>query len=296
MEHPTPRQALLLDISSDYLLVKSAGDSESAKSAKSRNREILTVRSGIKLQPERIPIQPWTDRPDEGPGTARASFGIGWRNDQPFEELAIRAAYHDLLDPEKGYTPDAQIEALSLAVRKYAPTSWNESSFGKALSDSQIRLERFTLLNMISLSPMDSLFHAPSWKFGIGMNTIKFNECRLCSNGYFSGGVGGAVERHWLKRELFFAFAEAEANYSSAYDERHRIGGGGSVGMLSDLTERWKLLVSGTYLRYALGDKSDDFRWTIGQRVTLLQNLALRLDYNHRDHDDDVMFAIQAFF
>ncbi len=290
------RQALLLDIASDYLLVKSTGDSESAKAAKSRNRDLLTVRSGIKLQPEPIPITPFTDRPDLGHGTARAGVGVGWRNKQPFDELSIRAAYHDLLDPENGYTPDAQIEALSLAVRKYAPTSWSDSSFSKNLGDSQIRLERFTLLNMVSLSPMDGLFHAPSWKFGIGMQTVRHNECRLCSNGYFNGGIGGAVESHWMRRELFFAFAEAEANYSKAYEERHRIGGGGTAGMLTDFTDRWRLLLSGTYLRYALGEKSDDFRWTVGQRFTLLQNLVLRLDYNHRDHDNDVIFSFQAFF
>ena len=143
---------------------------------------------------------------------------------------------------------------------------------------------------------MDGLSHAPSWKFGLGMNTIRHNDCRLCSNGYFNGGIGGSVESHWLKRELFFAFAETEANYSGAYEERHRIGGGGTVGMLADLTDRWKMLLSGTYLRYPLGDKGDDFRWTVGQRVTLLQNLALRLDYNHRDRDNDVMFSMQAFF
>jgi hypothetical protein len=293
---PLARQTLVMDIASDYLLLKSAGDSESAKTAKERNRDILTVRSKIKLPPEPMSIRPFTDRPDEGHGTSRAGVGIGWRNDQLYEELAIRAAYHDLLDPEKGYTPDAQIEALSLAVRQYSPTSWQESSFEKNLSDTQVRIERFTLLDMVSLSPMDALFHAPSWKFGVGMNTIRFNECRLCSNGYFSGGIGGSAERHWFKRELFFAFAEAEANYSHAYAEDHRAGGGGTIGLLTDLTDRWKLMASGTYLRYALGDKSDDFRWFVGQRFTLLQNLALRLEYNHRDHDNDVMFSMQAYF
>jgi hypothetical protein len=293
---PPQRQATVLDIASDYLLLKSSGERLNNNPYQQRNRELLLERSLLKVRPETVAISPFTDRPDSGHGTSRASVGIGWRNKQLYEELAIRAAYHDLLDPEKGYTPDAQIEALSLAVRQYSPTSWQESSFEKNLSDTQVRIERFTLLNMVSLSPMDGLFHAPSWKFGLGMNTIRFNECRLCSNGYFNGGMGGSIESHWFKRELFFAFAEAEANYSSAYQERHRIGGGGNVGMLSDLTERWKFLVSGTYLRYPLGDKSDDFRVNVGQRFTLLQNLTLRLDYNHRDHDDDVMFSMQAFF
>ena len=293
---PPQRQATVLDIASDYLLLKSSGEGLNNNPYQQRNRELLLERSLLKIRPENVAISPFTDRPDSGHGTSRASVGVGWRNKQLYEEYAIRAAYHDLLDPEKGYTPDAQIEALSLAVRQYSPTSWQESSFAKNLSDTQLRIERFTLLNMVSLSPTDGLFHAPSWKFSLGMNTIRHNNCRLCSNGYFNGGIGGSVESHWLKRELFFAFVEVDANYSGAYEERHRIGGGGTAGMLADLTERWKLLVSGTYLRYPLGDKSDDFRWTVGQRVTLFQNLTLRLDYNHRDRDNDVMFSMQAFF
>ena len=95
---------------------------------------------------------------------------------------------------------------------------------------------------------------------------------------------------------IFFAFAEAEADYSHAYAEDYRVGGGGSVGLLSDLTDRWKLIASGTYLRFPLGDKSDDFRWFVGHRYTLSQNWALRLEYNHRDHDNDVVFLVQAFF
>jgi opacity protein-like surface antigen len=91
-------------------------------------------------------------------------------------------------------------------------------------------------------------------------------------------------------------FAEAEGNYSHAYEERHRIGGGGTVGVLADLTERWKLMGTGTYLKYALGEKSDDIRWSVGSRYALSQNWALRLEYNHRDHDNDMLFTIQAFF
>jgi hypothetical protein len=143
---------------------------------------------------------------------------------------------------------------------------------------------------------MDAVFHSPSWKINVGMQTIRHNGCQLCSNGVVNGGVGAAIETQWLKREVYFAFAETEANYSKAYEERHRIGGGGTAGVLVDLTERWKLMATGSYLRYALGEKSDDFRWTVRQRYTLARNWALRLEYHHRDHDDDVLFALQAFF
>ena len=143
---------------------------------------------------------------------------------------------------------------------------------------------------------MDAVFHSPSWKINVGMQTIKHNGCQLCSNGVANGGIGAAVETQWLKREVYFAFAEGEANYSKAYEERHRIGGGGTAGMLADLTERWKIMATGTYLKYALGEKSDDIRWFVGSRYTLTQNWAIRLEYNHRDHDNDVLFSVQAFF
>ena len=74
------------------------------------------------------------------------------------------------------------------------------------------------------------------------------------------------------------------------------VGGGGTIGMLSDVTDRWKLMLSGTYLRYALGDKSEDLRWFVGSRYTLSRDWALRVEYNHRDRDNDVVFSVQAFF
>jgi hypothetical protein len=195
----------------------------------------------------------------------------------------IRAAYHDLLDPEPGFTPDAQIEVMSFSFRHYH-------------HESQARVERFSPLNIFSLAPIDSLSKVPSWRFNIGMNTIAYRGCLLCTNGYLSGGAGAAVESHVLGRQVFYAMAEVEANASRAYEESHRIGGGGTVGMLADLTDRWKLMASGSYLRYALGDKSEDIRLSVGQRISLTQNLAVRVEYNHRSHDNDVLATLHLYF
>jgi hypothetical protein len=277
------RKAFLLDLASDYLRYRIETTDSPPQDLKERNRAVLTARSQLRIPSEPFPVVPFAEQPELGHKTSRASVGTGWRNNDTFEELTVRAGYHDLLDPEIGYTPDAQIELASISLRHYNRID-------------QTRIERATLANVVSLSPMDSLFHAPSWKINVGMNTIRFGSCQLCSNGVVNGGIGAAVESHWLKREVFFAFAEAEADYSHAYEENHRVGGGGSVGMLTDLTDRWRLMATSSYLQYVLGDKSDDFRWFVGSRYTLAQNWALRLEYNHRDHDNDVMFSVQAFF
>ncbi|MFI5222789.1 MAG: hypothetical protein ACHQX3_00865 [Nitrospirales bacterium] len=54
-------------------------------------------------------------------------------------------------------------------------------------------------------------------------------------------------------------------------------------------------MATGTYLKYALGEKSDDIRWFIVSRDTIMRNWEPRLEYNHRDHDNDVVFSVQAF-
>jgi hypothetical protein len=277
------RRAFLLDLASDYLRYRIDTTDSPSPELKERNRAVLTARSQLRIPSEEFTVVPFAKQPELGHKTSRASIGAGWRNDDTFEEVTVRAGYHDLLDPEVGYTPDAQIEIASVTARHY-----NRAD--------QTRIERATLANVLSLSPIDSVFRAPSWKINVGMQTIRHRDCRLCSNGVVNGGIGGAFESRWLKREVLFAFAEAEANYSRAYEERHRIGGGGTIGMLTDLTERWKLMATGTYVKYALGEQSDDIRWFVGSRYTVSQNWALRVEYNHRDHDDDVLFSIQAFF
>lgn len=277
------RKAFLLDLASDYLRYRIDTTDSPPPELKERNRAVLTARSQLRIPSEPFTVVPFAKQPELGHKTSRAAVGAGWRNDDTFEEVTVRAGYHDLLDPEVGYTPDAQIEIASITARHY-----NRAD--------QTRIERATLANVLSLSPIDSVFHAPSWKINVGMQTIRHRDCQLCSNGIINGGIGGAIESRLLRREVLFAFAEAEANYSRAYEERHRVGGGGTAGMLADVTERWKVMATGTYLKYALGDKSDDIRWFVGSRYTLTRNWALRLEYNHRPHDNDVIFTVQAFF
>jgi len=277
------KQAFLLDLASDYLRYRVETTDDPKPEWKVRNRELLATRSQLRFPSEEFPVRPFAKQPELGHKTSRASIGGGWRNNDTFEEVTFRGGYHDLLDPEVGYTPDAQIEMASVTVRHY-----NRAD--------QTRVERATLLNLLSLSPIDSVFHAPSWKLNVGMNTIRHHDCQLCSNGFFNGGIGGAKELRLLNREVLFAFAETEASVSKAYDEMHRIGGGGTVGILADMTERWKIMATGSYLKFPLGDKSDDFRWYVGSRFTLAQNWAVRLEYNHRDRDNDVLFSVQAYF
>ncbi len=284
LKYPPTRQAFVLDLASDYLRYRSIADESHAAEYRDRNRAVLTARSAIRAKPDEEKIVPTTAPPEEGHKTSRAGVAAGWRNNELFEEINLRAGYHDLLDPEKGYQPGAQIELLSVALRHYERSD-------------QFRVERATLANIVSLFPMDSLFKSPSWKVNIGMDSIQHGGCKYCSSGVASGGIGASAESRLIGREIFFVFAEVESAYSHAYDENYRAGAGGSIGVTATITDRWSVLLSSTYLKFPLGEKSDDWRLYFGQRYTLQQNLALRLEFNHRDHrDNELLFTVHAYF
>lgn len=276
------RQAAVLDVATDYFLYKAATESDPAP-FEAQNKTVLLARSRLKGSAPATVYQPFSGPPDQGHNIIRAGVGIGWREGDFFTESNFRLAFHDLLDPEYGYTPDAQIEALSIALRHYHRRN-------------DTRIDRFTLLNITSLSPIDSLFLKPSWKLDTGFDTVQRNGCRYCLAGRANGGIGLAAESHWLKREVYFGFAEIVSEYGKAFERGYRIGGGLSVGVLVDITDRWKVAATTAYLGFPLGEKKPEWRVSAQQRFTLSKNLALRFDFNQRANRQDYLLNLHFYF
>lgn len=153
-----------------------------------------------------------------------------------------------------------------------------------------------TLLNITSLSPVDSLFFKPSWRFNSGFETIDRNGCRFCRLGGASGGIGLTVESSWFQREVFYGFTEVAAEYSRALAHDYRIGGGLSVGILADLTDRWKVSASASYFGYGAGDQKPEWRFGAQQRFTLTKDLALRFDFNQGLSKQEYLLNLYFYF
>jgi len=276
------RQAAVLDVASDHFLYRAATESDSAP-FEARNMTVLLARSQLSVAATPLRYQPFSGPPDQGHNIIRAGVGIGWREREFFTETNFRLAFHDLLDPEYGYTPDAQIEALSIALRHYHRRN-------------NTRIDRFTLLNITSLSPVDSLFLKPSWKLDTGFDTVQRKLCRYCLTGRANGGIGLAAESRWLTREVYFGFGEIVSEYGRAFNHGYRVGGGLSAGALVDITDRWKIAATTTYLGFAAGDKKPEWRVSAQQRFTLSRNLALRLDFNQRANRQDYLLNLHFYF
>jgi hypothetical protein len=274
---------LILDVASDFLLYQVATKSTDTTIYEDRNKTVLIARSKLTVPPVVVALKPFTGAPEQGHKIVRVGSGVGWREGEVLSEVNFRLAFHDLLDPEYGYRPDAQIEALGISLRHYPERN-------------HTRIERFTLVNIVSLSPITAPFQSPSWKIATGFNTVQHGRCRFCRAGNLDGGIGVAAESTWFKREVYFGFVELAAEYGRVFDGGYRIGAGASVGTLADITERWKIGFSGTYLNFPAGDKSAEWRFGAQQRYTLSQNFALRFDFNQRARIQEYVFNLHGYF
>jgi len=237
-----------------------------------RARTILVALSRVPRTAEPAPPPVPSVRPDEGHRTARLSVGAGWRRSRAFVQTQIRPAFHDLLDPQGGYTAGAQIDFLQVALRVYG-------------DDDEVRLQDFTLLDVLSLSPRDALFEPFSWR-------ASTRVISLLAPGDGSAGIPGLKDAYAWRSDggaglaydlpgaaLAYGFLLADVDVSGALRDSISAGGGGEVGVyFSAMEDHLRTHLSSDVLEFALGQQHTAARWAVGQRLALGGQSALRFE------------------
>jgi hypothetical protein len=261
-------RAAVLGTAYDLFRYRYLVNREATADERARARAILLARSDVPVEGSPLsPVPTPAVRPDQGHGTARAGLGVGVRDGQFYLEARFRPGYHALMDPAGGYTAGAQIDFLDLTLRYY--TKHNDA-----------RVHRFTLVDIVSLAPVDGFFHPISWKVGTGMfsRLVPQGRSNDLAEEYVwrsNGGAGLAVEP-WVNG-LAYLLADATVDYSPALDEDYAIGGGASAGLFfGPLSDRWKGHLFASVTRFALGDVSTSSSIGLDARVTLTRQMAIK--------------------
>jgi hypothetical protein len=279
------RQALLLELALDQRQHQQADQLEKGRAIPPDRiaHQLLTARQQLAVPATPVVIEPYATRPETGHASRRVGMGLGQRNGKEFVELSARASGHDMLEPDAGYTPDAQIEVLSMAIRHYPDHGgW--------------QVDRLTLLDITSLTPFDALAPHPAWRIHIGWQPAPRDDCLDCRAFNFSGGLGLATETHWPWRALWFALPELELDYSRDFASDNRAGWGMSAGALLQLTANWKMLASVSGLDYRWGEAGSRWRATVGQHWALDRDWALRMEWRYLEEMHEFALGLQAYF
>ena len=253
----------ICDLASEYLQYRYTKEKIAEKPYQKRFLKTLRVRSLLGETDEdqyRIPAPP---RPDEGHDSNRFSLGIGIKEDDLFQEIKCRPAYHDLLDNEKGYKEGSQIIFANTALRYYS-------------SDRKLKLENLDFIDIVLIAPWDEFFQSVSWKIktGLAQKIMEDGEDHLLYQ--LNPGIGLAYKSDFLG--LWYLMMEGDLNLGGAFDERYAAGVGGSMGVIKSLTDFWKIHFLTRDICYGLGDSHNAFEACLLQNVTLSNNMSFTLE------------------
>ncbi len=280
-----PRQALLLELALDerqrnqarHALEKHAAPPDPIA------HRLLTTRHQLAVASTPVQITPYATRPETGHAARRIGLSGGQRNGGGFLEINARAAYHGLLEPDAGYTPDAGIELLSLALRRYE-------------DHERWVLDRLTLLDIASLTPFNALTPQPAWHLYAGWEPAPQPD-GLAWNAFAArGGVGIAAETGWPWRTVWFALPGLALNANSQSAKSYRAGWALELGALVQPTSAWKGLARITGSTECLDDAEPLWRAEIQQHLALDRNIALTLDWRSWDGVHELAIGLQAYF
>jgi hypothetical protein len=279
------RQALLLELALDQRHHQRAGQQEEGVKPPpdADAHRLLTARHALPVPAAPVVIEPFATRPETGHGSRRLGIGLGRRDGMEFVELNARASVHDLMEPDAGYTPNAQIELLSVAVRHYPERGG-------------LALDRLTLLDITSLPPFNALTPRPAWRIHAGWAPMPRPDCLNCAAFNLSGGLGLAAETTRPWRTLWFGLPGLELDYGQDLADDHRAGLSITAGVLLQPMSGWKMLASATWLDYRLGDKDQGLRAAITQNLALEQDLSFRMDWRYWEGVSEFSLGLQVYF
>jgi hypothetical protein len=264
MQRLTPKeQAQAIELALDYAAYRRSPKFGGVEQNAATVPELLKARSRLNV-PDQTPVIPAPDVwPGEGHKPARAGIGYGFENRRHFIEISAGPAYHDILDPEGGFTHNSRVNILNAAARYYPESN-------------QAELERFDLIDVMSLSSWNRLLHPVSWKAGLGIERKQLTDSERLLMGRFNGGIG--ISHDFSRQTSAYAFAEGIVELSNRFDYFAAPGMGPRIGLVHDVSERWRTELSFLWQFFFLHERRNDYEAVIANRFTVTRQSISGLD------------------
>ena len=197
------------------------------------------------------------EAPEDAHRTSRAMWSTGRRMGDWFQEISLRPALHDFLDPDYGYIPHSRLEMFHLKARYVHSTQ-------------KFHVSQFVFADLASLSSWDPWVRKPSFNIWAGYETRKGVKESSWDQGYarVKGGAGLSKAGKVLGRELaLYALPQIDLGAGPAFSKKNRVGTQVMSGAIFEPVSFIKMGFESDYNNYFVGDE-DDF-WGLRASVAL---------------------------
>ena len=252
--------ARVLEQAYDYSRFLSTENPSARDVRAGRNWALLAARSEMDVK------QIWNDisvpsvSPDESHETARFAIGGGGLEGASFLSLKLRPTYHDLLDPIDGYVSASQINFLDVQIRYFEKTE-------------KFELDKLTVINVLSLSPITEYFSPISWGVDVGVERVNSLQGRInVAQLKVDAGLSYPVGESWVFSGLLEARVKAADRLSKGYSA----GLGVRLNLLTQSSDFSTQFILNS-LVYRSGEESNYHQASVEQSFHFDTNLSLRL-------------------
>lgn len=276
-------RARIYEQSYDYLRFLATSDPTVRDVNAKINWQLLADRSQIPIANIWHEIEKPLVRAENGHSTGRIAIGGGVLVNDKFTSLQFRPAYHDVVDPPAGYTKGAQINFLDLNIRYYSQTE-------------KFQLQKFTAINVLSLTPRDIYFKPLSWGIDVAVErqptkSSMTNAAQAVVNlGYSSRLQSGATGS---------VLAEVNVKASRNFEKGYTLGTGIKAGLLKQ-SNHFSLLTNIKSIYFGSGENNLHHQADVELAYHLNNENSARMIFKRiRDYGkyrSDFQLAFQMYF
>jgi len=245
------QEAAMLEFAERLISFRGQAGQISEEEGLARIHAINTQRSALPTLERPSAAQPAA--PEKGHAPIRAGIEAGGIDGKAGLRVRLHPAYHDLLDPDQGFSRGAQIRFFDLGASQRSGQRW--------------QLDHFVPVDIVSLAPRQDWHRVASWRVRFGLERTLGRERRL--GPLLAGGPGLAWGgERWMNYlyldNTLFANADAARGWNA--------GSGGLIGTLIDLTPQTRLHLEGgrRWLHHLQQNHaSARLRWQLNQHQNL---------------------------
>jgi hypothetical protein len=219
LEGLTPqRQALVLDAAISLHRYRVGVEPEDNEKKWGRTLLVRRGKLGVKTGVPEVAAPPSVE---EGHGPHGLGLAAGVDSAGSLVTATIQPSLHELVAPQRGFAPNSEI--------RFGATTVSISD-----GDNRLQLERFDLLRIQSVVPLDRWDPSFSWRLNTGVFRAREDGClgAGCLYAGLNGGPGVAVG---AGDQVLYAFLDAEIGYGPAWERWFGGGLGGSAGVILQL-------------------------------------------------------------
>jgi hypothetical protein len=275
-------RAQVLEISISYLRYLVVKKKQRSPENRKKSIVLLSARSKVPVQDVFKPIVEPKIRDDEGHLTHRATLALGQQNEDEFIDIQMRIAYHEMMDLPDGFIRGGQIEMGVLTLRGINKQNSPVSGSSSSDSDLSLQLQRFSVINILSLGARDHFQQPISWRVNTGFDRFILDGSDLFAHLNIGGGYSydlsfsddDKLPSDWGQ---VYGLLETRLKASGQFDKNYQLSAGTQLGWLYQGSQ-WQMNAYGSWLPSILGDEFDYQDVVISVGSKLARNLQLRLE------------------